>query len=700
MVFSHINRLIRCVIDCQIHLQDAVGTRHALELARSFSAKVWDNSPLQMKQLPQVGLAAIRHLAMGGINSIEVLEASEPHRIETLLSRNPPFGQKILATLKDFPKLRISMKLMGKDIKPKSSIRIRIKAEYGFLNERPPKTFHRRLIYVCLLIERSDGLLIDFRRISAQKFANSQDMLISATLTSYDQHISGYVMCDEIAGTLRYAELKHDIPASVFPPHAIQNKIPLVSGISGQHRSEQTLLQPTLQRQSRQPQSNSKGDDEFSDIELNDQDFVALAEANNPERAKSMSIPTIDLRTQSISDKTAPMVTDEASWNPMQLDNGKWACNHKCKDKSVCKHLCCREGLDKLPKPPKACVTSAAPPIISHPRAEIVISKAKGSAKSKTMTQQHGPTAPLPDIHTDQRSKGRRDPQVAADGLRDYKTLHQLHEKVNNAPPAQVITRAKPTFQYTAGAQPKLSFLGQTADEPETTIVSSDYEDDWMDDVPSTSAILMKLTQTAGPQSGHASRYSEKSFEHETSDLEAAMIGLDDSTLMARESGEVTQLALREEAVEHNMQPTLEDLPATFGAPEEARTERLFLSTDSPERPQTVLCKRSAHDDDDPEINETIPARGSSKKAKTNDDTHEITPVGRAVGFCEASPASSQTMHASTSTDPQPSQEPPDFNTTPPLPGWTKEVDPEFLAYFVREYGHLVEWRSDETLMP
>lgn len=113
-LFSAIHRLICCMIDCQIHLRDAVTVRHALELARSFSARVWDNSPYQMKQIAQIGLVAIRKLALGGIQSIEALEATEPHRIEMLMSKNPPFGNKLLANLRDFPKLRVSTKMMGK----------------------------------------------------------------------------------------------------------------------------------------------------------------------------------------------------------------------------------------------------------------------------------------------------------------------------------------------------------------------------------------------------------------------------------------------------------------------------------------------------------------------------------------------------------------------------------------------------------
>lgn len=114
LVMSHVNRLIRCIIDCQISIWDSVSTRNALELARSLGARVWDNSPLQMKQLEQVGIVAVRKLAIAGINSIEALEAVEPIRVETLLSRNPPFGMRLVARAAAFPKPRVSVKQVGR----------------------------------------------------------------------------------------------------------------------------------------------------------------------------------------------------------------------------------------------------------------------------------------------------------------------------------------------------------------------------------------------------------------------------------------------------------------------------------------------------------------------------------------------------------------------------------------------------------
>lgn len=101
------------MIDCLIARKDSVATRNALELARSFGARVWDHSPLQMKQIEQIGVVAVRKLAAAGITNIEELEATEAPRIDMILSKNPPFGTKMLARLKEFPKLRVTMKVVA-----------------------------------------------------------------------------------------------------------------------------------------------------------------------------------------------------------------------------------------------------------------------------------------------------------------------------------------------------------------------------------------------------------------------------------------------------------------------------------------------------------------------------------------------------------------------------------------------------------
>lgn len=93
---------------------------------------------------------------------------------------------------------------------------INIKVECGFLNGKVPLFYHKKPLFVCLLVERSDGYLIEFKRIrykafipspsqliiySARLLSNSQDILISTEIVHHTQYITCYVMCDEIGNS-------------------------------------------------------------------------------------------------------------------------------------------------------------------------------------------------------------------------------------------------------------------------------------------------------------------------------------------------------------------------------------------------------------------------------------------------------------------------------------------------------------------
>lgn len=108
-IFKSINTLIRCIIDCQIILGDSVTIQNAMMLERSLGSKAWDDSPMQMIQIPEIGNVAVRKLVNAGIRSLEDLEATDARRIETIVGKNPPFGLRILDALKAYPKLRVSL---------------------------------------------------------------------------------------------------------------------------------------------------------------------------------------------------------------------------------------------------------------------------------------------------------------------------------------------------------------------------------------------------------------------------------------------------------------------------------------------------------------------------------------------------------------------------------------------------------------
>ena len=609
MLFSHVHRLVHCLIDCQIHKRDALSVQHALEIARSFSARVWDNSPFQMKQIAQIGQVAVRKLAIGGIDSIEALEAAEPYRIEMLLSKNPPFGQKLHGNLKDFPKLRVSIKSVSKESGRDRSVVVKIMAECGFINDKVPVNFHGKPIYVCLLTKRSDGYLIDFKRIHAKTLNKGKDFLISAELLSHTQYITCSITCDTVAGTMRYAEYKPDLPAHLFPPKIRYQQIATVQTSSrgnecGRKEGTPHTSPTTLE------------DDEFGECEIDDQDMVDAAAGMEFSHIDNISTVVRGRKPES-SLSGRNRLTSEKSWNPEKLDSGKWACNHKCKDKALCKHLCCREGVDKPPKPPKGAFTSAASLVDAS-----LLSKGKDSTTSLSTTHV-SPSKALAkarlakietlDLLSDSTS-GKRTKHSST----ELRSLQRLHENIVKRPAAQFMMKHASSIASAKCDQPRMPISRRDApatDSPDRP--TTDYDDERIGGLPSPSVLLGEehganelLIRESTEQSplpgscfllstpplarrqveiGSPGKCDPSKFHHddEGSDLEAAMIGLSDSLSMKEDLH--PQFTIRES---YGNSAERAGLPRKVGCAagmakcptrhEPNASSKLFLSTDSP----------------------------------------------------------------------------------------------------------------------
>ncbi|KAJ5138363.1 uncharacterized protein N7515_003211 [Penicillium bovifimosum] len=633
LVFAHVNRLIRCLIDCQIARGDSVAIRNALELARSFGAKVWDHSPLQMKQIEQVGVVAVRKLAAAGITSIEELECAEAHQIEMALSKNPPFGSKLLSRLKEFPKLRVAVKMVGKDVK-NGSVNVRFRVEVAFMNDKTPTHFLRRPVYVCCLTERSDGHLIDFRRTSASKLQERLEIDLSADLTSAEQAIVCHVLCDDIgensptsnqllfvneslAGTSKQAELRPKLPSHMFAAGPVENikqnagnvKVPpqiptarrdgsLNSKVT---KEEKTNVPRAQARDSVNGNTESQPDISFDgdDLELDDF-FISnkrCGKANEPTKSKDHDSDDIDWFS---IDSTPPSLVkqvpksatsreddwaadmgeqDDEEYEPVRLANGKWACNHKCKDKTSCKHFCCREGLDKPPKPPKrtgpttqkdnglnqltisASITKSTPVNKPKPGKELT-----GQRANKPKQSEHHPKA-----------KKTLQPQVKRNnGARSTSVLSELDRNM-------------------------LSLKRKTTSPVKT--LSSDYGDDDFDDLPSPSELL-----------GHK--------RHDTTRTDAPVInsegkgGTEDDPVVEKENVDVTQSSLA------RPKPSGKDQGQTEPSTLRTNTEIIVIDDTPPCSAESPMLS----DKGSPAEDSTVPPPSLKRKAGEDETQTEASP--------------------------------------------------------------------------
>ncbi|KAI9770420.1 MAG: Sec63 [Geoglossum simile] len=507
IVLQHVHRLVCCIIDCKLHQHDSTSVRNGLELARSLNGRAWDNSPLQLKQIASLGPAAVRKLAAAGVKSIGMLEATEPHRIEMILSRNPTFGNRILEAVKEFPKLTVSATMTGKDVKYGEPVRARFKAVLGYNNNKAPIMFNRKLVSITFLAETSDGELLDFRRTSMRKFRNGQVVMFMANLARPEQYVICYAMCDEIAGTLKYVEVKPNLDPSLFPAPAT-TKPPTPPGLD-----PEMLELP--QRHDENPRFRTarevyQGDeDEFGDGDINDSDLVIAAG---------------DLEFEHIDREIG---SDEDSYTPRKLENGKWACNHRCKDKTKCKHMCCRDGLDKPGKQPRKKIelTSNERDVSIVKMASITAPRPRLTVTAEGSTGRRGAIHPT-EVETVDLTCGIEKGDYRRVERVEYKKLDAIHSKSQKTVPVSAFPKRRPKFSYADGIEPDLSFMGIRAPKaPMGLNLEYTSDEDALYGSPPRSQRNGKMHTPSAPSLPAASPLFSDSI---TSSMEAVMARLDD----------------------------------------------------------------------------------------------------------------------------------------------------------------------------
>ncbi|EXJ54584.1 hypothetical protein A1O7_09925 [Cladophialophora yegresii CBS 114405] len=466
-IFAHANRLIRCLIDCQIQLQDAISARNALELGRSLAAHVWDNTASQLRQVEGLGEVAVRKLAASSIYSMDSLLNTEPARIELVLGKNPPFGHQLLKKLESFPNLRVSVKETGRNIRHGQGATVKIVAEIGFLNPVPPQIFNKKPFSVCFLAEDSNGTLLEFRRFRPKKLEHGELVQLNLRLTKPTNHVSCYVMCDNVAGTSKYAELNLlDIPVSAYPKQPHQNDSTDGTNDSTDGTNDSTDGTKTVVRQA--PVSSCCVD-EFDDGGIEDQDLLAIDATGS----RIEVIEDIDaiLETDNRKSKSTEHYHNEDAdasvyREPSQLPNGRWTCQHDCNERDKnCKHKCCKEGVAK-PKRRSKAETKVREEEKGQKKITFLAPmqpKLRPGQKPQSKPNSKAPAKPRGDTTREMKDKNQRKKIKSA--VEAYHERHKTSssgdatfQKQSDEPAAKRAKRSQDHIEEFGGAEPDLDF--------------------------------------------------------------------------------------------------------------------------------------------------------------------------------------------------------------------------------------------------
>lgn len=208
--------------------------------------------------------------------------------------------------------------------------------------------------------------------------------------------------------------------------------------------------------------------------------------------------------------KKAESVDDQEQ--PVLLSNGKWACNHKCKDKTAfssllshsykehtdqttrCKHFCCREGLDK---PPKANKKQAFSVKGNQLTLSASLRKKEATTGDPETDEQHAPEENIELLDLTQPESRFFPSQMANKSGGQHKTT------ISDSAELRAFGKAKTDLAFSQPKSAKHSkFLSPEIQDESLPSgqkpCSSDYSDNCFEDLPSPSYFF---TKSAHPNS-------------------------------------------------------------------------------------------------------------------------------------------------------------------------------------------------------
>ncbi|AJR99096.1 BAK_1a_G0017580.mRNA.1.CDS.1 [Saccharomyces cerevisiae] len=326
LVFRHCFRLLKCMVDTFIEKSDGTSLKNTLFLLRSLNGHCWENTPMVLRQLKTIGLVSVRRLIRHGITNLEEMGHLSDTQIEYYLNLKIGNGIKIKNDISLLPCLNIRTKLENCKIENEElwlTFKVEISATFK------SSIWHGQHLSLDIETEKSSGELIDFRRLQLNKLQSPRGFRISAKISPKLEKIEFSIHCQEIAGLGKTIVYSTDHLASQFSaktPHIRKDLNSLEKCLFYESSSDGEVGKTSRVSHKDGLEESLSSDDSILDY-LN-------------ERKKS-----------SKAVESAAVIQPEAHSsshfsNGRQVrSNGNYECFHSCKDKTQCRHLCCKEGI-------------------------------------------------------------------------------------------------------------------------------------------------------------------------------------------------------------------------------------------------------------------------------------------------------------------------------------------------------------------
>lgn len=228
---------------------------------------------------------------------------------------------------------------------------------------------------------------------------------------------------------MQEAVLKPDVPASAFPS---------ISDTTVDAGRDKPAARSTNVVKNNLIELKTADTDAWDDGGLDDDDFFgAESKADDFMDVDALEQPTAGLPKTGQSRKNTSTANTFEAPNEQRLENGNFACNHRCKDKTACKHPCCKEGLEKKPKPRPKKTKDSEPPAASKDMTSSALST-KIQSKLELPVRSKATVGPVEHLDLSQTAKPLKDRlPMAATRLA---SLHKNTTRSNEIPTIRTAT--------------------------------------------------------------------------------------------------------------------------------------------------------------------------------------------------------------------------------------------------------------------
>ncbi|XP_063263555.1 probable ATP-dependent DNA helicase HFM1 isoform X1 [Prinia subflava] len=264
---------------------------NSLILAKCFRCRLWENSLHVSKQLEKIGVSLSNAMVNAGLTSFKKIEDINARELELILNRHPPFGNQIKESVLHLPKYELEIEQLPKYSDTLAEILVTVKlTNYEQLQtKRTAPDFH----YVTLVIGDADNQVIFNQKIMDSVLLKTGNWMkkieVKRALKSED--ISINLISSDYVGL----DIKQAYTAFYLTPKPEGCKV-----VTNQKLKAESTL----------------------DVCCGSPQSLPAAEVDTGGRSK-----------QEIAYKKY----------------GNRECNHRCKNKDVCGHDCCKTGV-----PPKS----------------------------------------------------------------------------------------------------------------------------------------------------------------------------------------------------------------------------------------------------------------------------------------------------------------------------------------------------------